>query len=88
MSERCVGRLPPHLFRRHVSRRTHDQSGFGNGVNRRCIGSGYGFRTGQLRQPEVQDLYPAVAGDKQIFRLQVAMYDALFVRRRQPPRHL
>ncbi len=54
----------------------------------RRIGSAHGFRTSQLGQAEVQNLHSAVTGDEKIFRLQVAMHNALLVRRCQPPRHL
>ena len=42
----------------------------------------------QLRQAEVQDLDPAVAGDEQIGRLDVAVHDAAFVRRGEPAGNL
>ena len=83
-----IGRLSSHLFRRHVAGRAHDQARFGYAVDGRRIGTAHGFRTSQLGQAEVQNLHSTIAGDEQIFRLQVAMHDALLVRRRQSPRHL
>ena len=50
--------------------------------------SAIAFRPRQLRQAKIQNLHAFVVGEKQVFRLQVAMDDSLFVRRRQSPRHL
>jgi hypothetical protein len=41
-----------------------------------------------LARPKIQNLYSTVAGDEQVFRLQVAMHNALLVRRCQSSRHL
>ena len=57
-------------------------------MNGRSIVPAGGFWTGQLRQAEIEDLHPAIAGDKKILRLEVAMDDALLVRRRKSPCHL
>ena len=38
MSERCVGGLTAHLFRRHVTSRAHDQTRFGHRMKGRRIG--------------------------------------------------
>ena len=42
----------------------------------------------QLRQAEIQNLDAPVFGDENILRLQVAVDDSLFMRRRQPVRYL
>src|SRR5205085_11141072 len=50
--------------------------------SRRCIASDrlpvVGHRT-EFRQPEVEDLYSAVAGDENVFRLQIAVNDSLLM---------
>ena len=42
----------------------------------------------QFRQSEIEDLHPAVAGEENIRRLQIAVDDSLLVRRGHSARHL
>ena len=83
-----IGRLASHLLRRHVTGSAHDQAGFGHTMDGRCIRTAHGLRPSQLGQAEVQNLHSSVAGEEEVFRLQVAMHDALLVSSRQSPRHL
>ena len=43
---------------------------------------------GQLGEAEIEDLDPAISGEEQVLRLDVAVDDAVFVRRRQAARNL
>ena len=43
----------------------------------------HGRLLAQLREAEIQNLQPSRAVDEDVFRLQVAMHNALLVRRRQ-----
>jgi hypothetical protein len=38
---------------------------------------------GELRQPEVENLGPAITGDEQVLRFQIAVNNSLVVRSRQ-----
>ena len=76
-----VDMLSTHLLRRHVPGRPHHYTGL-RGV--RLVHS----RQLQLGQAKVQNLYTAVFSDEQVLRLNVAMNDTLFMRRRQPLRDL
>ena len=84
-----IDRLTAHLLGRHVPGRSHHHACFG----RHLKGGGVSaasvrLRQGQLGQAEIQNLHPAVAREEKILRLQVAMNNAFFVRRRQSARHL
>ncbi len=69
------------LLGRHVGHGADDHVLPGQLVER--LGCGVGRRREQLGQPEVQDLEPPVAGHHQVGRLEIAVDDAAFVRRRQ-----
>ena len=84
-----IGRFASHLFRRHVSGRAHDHAGFSGDLDGGRVSAAVRrFRARQLGQSEVKNLHPAVAGEKKILRLQVAMHDALLVRRSKSLGHL
>ncbi len=85
-----VRRLAPHLLRRHIARRPHHLPRLSVHLHRRRVRVRIRLRlrSRQFRQTKIQNLHPLVVGDEQIFRLQVAMNDSLFVRCRQSPRHL
>jgi hypothetical protein len=74
-----------HLLRRHVSDCSHHHARLGLGSQGCRVGSRL---RRQLRQAKIQNLHSPVARDKNIFRLQVAVNDALVVRRCQSSRHL
>jgi len=76
------------LLWRHVGRGAHDQA-------RRRTRPGLGLRSPRLARPEhwaseaeVEDLEPAVGGQHQVRRLDVAVHDAPGVRRAERIRHL
>src|SRR3989442_655621 len=76
-----IGFVPAHLLGRHVSDRAHHRSGIGDLFPR------IDFRTDtfaslwpQLRQAKVENLHPAISGDEEIFRLEIAMSDPSFMR--------
>src|SRR6266852_1239932 len=53
--------------------------------SRRHVKIGFGVTRGladlcQLRQSEIEQLYPAIAGDEDVLRLQIAMHNAFVVR--------
>jgi hypothetical protein len=78
MVERPTGRL----FRRHVGRRPHDHAHF-CAAGRGHRGIAEAGSANIFCQPEVQHLDAAFVRNHDIRRLQVAMYDAFLVRRRQ-----
>ncbi len=88
-----VGALAAHLFRRHVADGAHHVTGSGGGM---LLVHGLQVRMGrsqsvvlhQLGQTEVEDLDAAVIQNKNVVRLEVAMHDALLVRRGQTARDL
>lgn len=74
-----VDGLSAHLLRGHVADGAHDHAGLG-AAGHGCPGVLGLFRTlRQLRQAEIENLDAAIAGDEEIFRLEVAMDDGLFV---------
>src|SRR5437870_10616076 len=79
-----IGFVPAHLLGRHIADRAHHRAWIGNLFPR------IDFRTDtlvalwpQLRQTEVENLHAAVSSDEKIFRLEIAMSDPSFMRRRQ-----
>src|SRR5262249_39907895 len=67
---------------RHVANGSHDYAGLGTerrGWYRTPTG-GTALRARDFSQSEVQNLDPAVFGDEEVFRLQVAVNDAFLVR--------
>ena len=87
-----IGGEAAHLLGRHVADGAEhhrqaavpgDSVGSVAGIDRRV-----GAVLEQLGQAEVQNLDAAVGGDEEVLRLQVAMDDALLVRRRQAVRDL
>ena len=78
-----VGRRRPHLLRRHVARRSPGTRPPGGvAAWRRSTGDASAFE--RLGEPEVEDLHPPVAGQEDVRGLEVAVDDALRVRRREP----
>ena len=77
----AVDALAGHLLRRHVAERSQHDS-LRRARHGRAIGAG-GVETLQ-RQPEIENLDVAVAGQEDVLGLEVAMDDALGMRRRQP----
>src|SRR5262245_65530882 len=75
-----VGWTATHLLRRHVAYRSEEgaRSGHGGGPRRprRVVGV---ERRSQLGEAEVEDLDPAVPGQEEVLRLQVAVDDPLVV---------
>ena len=86
------------LLRRHVIRRAHDLAGGGQGIGRarhsvRAVVflhprraedcPPYHFRTHQFCQTKIRHLHPAAAVEQNVFRLDVAVDDALVVRELQ-----
>jgi hypothetical protein len=77
-----IGGLAADLFGRHMADRAHDGTGVGPDLLGGSVGGGIGrLGAGEFGQTEVQNLYPPVIGNEQVFGLQVAMDDPLFVRR-------
>ena len=77
--------LPPHLLGRHVAHRPEHDAGL------RAAGDGAHVRLSalvllglELREPEVEDLDPAVLRQEKVLGLQVPVHDPLLVRRREP----
>src|SRR5262245_52891900 len=77
-----VNVLAFHLLRRHVARGSDD--GPGDRLARR--GRLIVDRLLELRETEVQNLRNSVGPQKYVFRLQVPMDDAAYVRNGEPPR--
>ena len=77
-----VGGLPAHLLGRHVPHRPQHHAGLRSARYRPQVRLAALVRLRlQLRQPEVQDLDPAVLRQKQVLGLQVPVDDPLLVRR-------
>ena len=80
-----VGGLAAHLLGRHVAERAEHDAGLGALRFRRQVGGArdgaFGLR--QLGEAEVEDLDAPVLRDEDVLGLQVAMDDALLVRRRE-----
>jgi hypothetical protein len=77
-----VDRLSADLFRRHVGRGSHRDSG--SGLQRRGRDDRIAERlggVGHFREAEIEELDPAVAREKDILGLEVAVDDAPLVRR-------
>src|SRR4029077_7134277 len=83
-----VGALASDLFRRHISDGAEDDSRFGALSHRGRSGIGSARMLNELCQAEVENLYSSIFGQEQVLGLQVAMDNALLVRRRQPARRL
>ena len=91
-----VDRLAAHLLRRHVWRGAHHHAGLGLQSLHRGHGeigqTGRCFRHCRadigLGESEVEELGVTVFGEEDVFRLEVAMYDAALVRCRQTVRDL
>ena len=76
-----IRRLAASLFGRHVRRRAHDYADAGGGsLGGASTGPGFMSR-GDLGQAEIQNFDAAVFGDEQVVGLDVAVGDALAVRR-------
>ena len=75
-----VGRKAAHLLGRHVTNRAEHQAGIGI-RRRREIGRSHRRRIflSQFGEAEVENLHALVDRDEDVFRLQVAMNDALVV---------
>ena len=80
-----LGGLAPRLLRRHVTKRAEDGAGR-IAAMRAPEPSPVAGTEGDPREAEVEDLDPAVAGEEDVLRLEVAVDDALGVRRRQAVR--
>src|ERR1700733_8498293 len=78
-----IGCKSLHLLRRHITNRTQHHAEFSLGSQRRRVSCR--LRTRQFRQPEIQNLYPPVARNKNILRLQITEKDTVVMRRRQTP---
>ena len=74
-----------HLLGRHIAHRAHDGSRLGWMGHCRIFARG--CPAGLFCQAEIQNFYPAVFGEKDVVRLQVAVNDAFFVRGRQSLRN-
>ena len=73
-----VCRLAAHLFGRHIARRAQNRSRVRAACHGRRTGGFYrDFGAGELGQAEIKDLDPPVFCDEEIFRLEVAVDDAL-----------
>ena len=84
-----IGNLAADLFGRHVAGRAHHESGIGLHLYGGCVGRGVALiRLSKLGETEVQDLGASVFGDEDVFRLQVAVNDALVMRGGQAARDL
>lgn len=83
-----VHTLAPKLLGRHVGDCTDYRAASGYG--RQFLDGAFGifWRGLQLCHSEVENLHPAVGGDKQVFWLQVAMDNAAIVRRDKPLHNL
>jgi hypothetical protein len=75
-----VGRLSPHLFRRHVTHRPHHHAGFGCLQRDGLFILRCGVNERKLGQAEVENLDSSISREEQILRFQVAMNDAFVVR--------
>ena len=71
-----VSSLTPSLLRRHVGRRTENNTGAGLEGERSITG---GVRRGKTSQTEIKDLYLAIRTNKNVVRLNVPVNDTLFV---------
>jgi len=85
-----VDELSPRLFGAHVGGRAEDHAvaRAADRDRRRMREIGARFLNGSLGQPEVQHLDDAGRRHFDVRRLEVAMHDAFFVRRRQPSHNL
>src|SRR5216684_1965147 len=84
-----VGGLSSHLLWRHVtncSQYVTRISSLLHGYSGAVSSCGLDLR--QLGQAEVEDFYPSIPGDEQVFRFEVAMNDSFVVRCRQAVRDL
>jgi hypothetical protein len=85
-----VGRLSPHLLRRHVAERAEHDARLGarrGGRQIRLLAPAFlGVR--QFRQTEVEDLEPAILRDEEVLGLQVPVDNPLLVGRCEAVRNL
>ena len=79
-----IVRCAADLLRRHVTRRAEHDAGIGVGPGRGRAGFDVTGRVEQLGDAEVEDLRARVGSDEHVVGLQVAMDDALVVRRARP----
>ena len=81
-----VHRFAADLLRRHVAGRAqHHSHDGGQSVG---VAAGHLRRARQLSHAKIQDFYPALAGNKQVLRLEIAMHEVLLVRCHQAARNL
>ena len=78
-----IDRLSANLLRRHIARRPHHHPCRGVRTRQSNFVRIRPHLLRQLRQPEVENLDPAILGNENILRFQVAMNDPLFVGRSQ-----
>ena len=83
-----VDGLAAYLFGRHVAGRPHHQAGIGSRSQSLVPLGRPRLALCQLREAEVQNLDSSVFGDEEVFGLEIAMDDALVVRRRESMRDL
>ena len=76
-----------HLLGRHVTDSSHHRASLG-ALGKRRFRTRSVFALANLGKAEVQNLHPPLIGEKQVFRLQIAMDDPFFMRRRQAVRDL
>src|SRR5688572_9743193 len=75
-----IYRLPAYLFWRHVLRRAHQQFRLRMQSRSALKFDLISHALDQLRQSEIQNLYMAVVGNHDVFRLDIAMNHACLVR--------
>ena len=84
-----VDALAPDLLRGHVPGRAEDRARRSRVDGRDLAPAGVLLEDGaELGQAEVEDLHPAVPGEEEVLGLQVAVNDALLVRRGEAARDL
>jgi hypothetical protein len=71
-----IGRLPLHLLRRHVGRRSKNHSGSGLGLDLILLLRPWLHQPGQ---PEVENLHAAVSSDEDVLRLEIPVHDTFIM---------